>query len=461
MIGPLNVVNGRIQLQNIPASNDPEWKSIRIYRNSSTNASQFTYVAELPNTAGQSYTDIASDASIANHAQIDLNGPLATSNTLLTNVLVQGDNGPTPLFKIGTLNYTGSKGGNTLTTQSLQITAKTTLLDLTTFMQQASGIQVPPGPDLNNPIPSDSSGATPGGSITANGQIQMVSNDGTDSAVSIGLSGFTETTATGTQQVNLQFSTTQNAIGSGATANFVVYDSLGVPINVAVTTELQSTSATQSVFRWYADSPQNSPTSGNNIAVGTGLLYFNGQGQLISASNSTVDVERAGLPSNSPLTFNLNFSGVSGLAATTNSLNATEQDGFAPGQLTSYTIGTDGIIKGSFSNGTQRNLGQIQLANFANPDGLVQQGLNMYSTGVNSGLAVIGNANSGGNGSIVSGAVELSNTDLGQSLTELITASSQYQANARVISAANQLLTSLLNLGTKRGVVLGIGEGTG
>ncbi|HWC90832.1 MAG TPA: flagellar hook-basal body complex protein, partial [Pirellulales bacterium] len=160
----------------------------------------------------------------------------------------------------------------------------------------------------------------------------------------------------------------------------------------------------------------------------------------------TVSIDRSDTPATSPLNFNLNFSALSGLSATSSSLNASGQDGFPPGQLTSFNISADGTIQGVFDNGTQRNLGQVQLARFANPDGLVQQGQNLFAAGVNSGLPVIAAPSSEGIGSIVSGAVELSNTDISASLITLISASTMYRGNSEVISTANQLWTALLNL---------------
>ena len=99
-----------------------------------------------------------------------------------------------------------------------------------------------------------------------------------------------------------------------------------------------------------------------------------------------------------------------------------------------------------FSNGIARTLGQVRLAQFANAEGLQQVGENMYTTGFNSGLPVEGNPGDLGLGTIVAGALELSNTDTGENLIDLLLASTQYRANSRVISTAQQLLDDLLNM---------------
>jgi flagellar hook protein FlgE len=129
-----------------------------------------------------------------------------------------------------------------------------------------------------------------------------------------------------------------------------------------------------------------------------------------------------------------------------NRLNAGRQDGFPAGTLTSFIISESGGIEGLFSNGSSRDLGQLRMATFANPGGLEQVGENMFTAGVNSGLPILGNPGEQGIGSIKAGAVELSNSDIGQNLIELILASTQYRGGARVITAVQQLLDELLAL---------------
>ena len=125
--------------------------------------------------------------------------------------------------------------------------------------------------------------------------------------------------------------------------------------------------------------------SGSQIAVGSGTLSFDGNGNFISASNSTIAVDRFNIPSVSPLQFSLDFSNMSGLATQSATLAASRQDGSPPGKLTSYIIGEDGTIRGVFSNGIARprtgSTGQIH-----NPEGLEQRGQNLFAQGVNTGL---------------------------------------------------------------------------
>lgn len=127
-------------------------------------------------------------------------------------------------------------------------------------------------------------------------------------------------------------------------------------------------------------------------------------------------------------------------------LRAAGQNGSAA-TLTGFKITQDGRIRGKLTDGTSRDLGQIVLARFANPSGLARRGNNLFAPGVNSGLPVESDPGEGGAGKMVAGAVELSNTDIGQGLVDLLLASTQFRANVQVLSTAGDLLDELANLG--------------
>jgi flagellar hook protein FlgE len=183
-----------------------------------------------------------------------------------------------------------------------------------------------------------------------------------------------------------------------------------------------------------------------DVSVGTGLVSFDGEGNLIGATSTEVSIERRNSPASSPLEFDFDFSQISGLAVENSEIAASRQDGSGAGTLTSFIVGEDGVIRGQFSNGISRDLGQIRLARFSNPSGLEQLGQNLFGPGVNAGLPVEGNPGEQGIGTIIAGAVELSNTDMGKNLIDLVLASTQYRGNSRVISTAQQLFDELLNL---------------
>jgi flagellar hook protein FlgE len=446
-----------------PGGGFPAYDRIRIYRNVGTDADSF-YLVDTINI-GDDYTDSTPDAVIEsddamvnpNFKELDFDGPPMASNTLLVDVVKRSGDGQSvsyaPVFQEGTLSFTGVKGGRDLTEKQFVITPTTTAQDLVNFMTQALGIQGSTS-DPVNPIPgsaaADAIDRTPafsaGGSISG-GRLVFVSNNGTGNAVDVPLDAFQlVTTSSTTVNPQLNFGTVQEALGESATTDFIVYDSLGIPLQVRLTTVMQSRDDSSVTYRWFADSGDNDPLTGAGIAVGTGLVTLDGEGNVLGVSEDTVSIDRATVPSASPLAFDLDFSAISGLAASRSSIAASQQDGFAPGTLSSFIIGEDGRIRGVFSNGVTRDLGQIRLARFANPAGLEQRGENMFSGGVNSGLPVEGNPGEQGIGDIIAGAVELSNTDVGKNLIDLILASTQYRSNTRVITTAQQLIDELLNL---------------
>jgi len=122
------------------------------------------------------------------------------------------------------------------------------------------------------------------------------------------------------------------------------------------------------------------------------------------------------------------------------------QDGYTTGQLSGFSIGTDGIVQGRYSNGQTRDQGQIALANFINPQGLVALGGNQWGESSASGQPLIGAPSTGSNGSLQAGALESSNVDITTELVNMITAQRVYQANAETIKTQDQVEQTLLNL---------------
>ncbi len=448
--GPLIINEGRVHLENIPAGNAGEWTHTRIYRNLANDTGAFHLVTEIPGVTGGSFTDSVPDTTIRNNQSIDFDGAKIRASTLVLDMVRRDGSTYSSVFSgPGTLQFAGRKGGRTLAVKEFEITATTTVLELYNFMEAAMGIQSPPGPDSSRPIPPSTGayGGNAGGEVTADGRILMRGNNGVDNAIAIGLAGMKLVKTNGIEEnINMPFTSIQTAKGESAVADFIAYDSLGIPIAVRLTTVLESRSSTATTYRWFADSPDNDPDTGSRIAVGTGLITFDGTGNFTTASETKVSIDRRNVSSASPLEFDLNFKQLSGLATDNSTLAVSRQDGSAPGVLTSFIVGEDGRIRGVFSNGITRDLGQIILARFGNPTGLEQKGQNMFAAGVNSGLPVEGRPNEQGIGSIVAGAQELSNTDIGGNLIDLILAATMYRGNTRVITTAQQMFDELLAL---------------
>lgn len=127
-------------------------------------------------------------------------------------------------------------------------------------------------------------------------------------------------------------------------------------------------------------------------------------------------------------------------------VNSMTQNGYTSGRLSGLSISSEGIIQGRYSNGQSRDLGQIVLANFANPNGLQSLGANQWSETAASGQPLIGAPNSGSLGALQSAAVEESNIDLTGELVNMITAQRNYQANAQSIKTQDAVMQTLVNL---------------
>jgi flagellar hook protein FlgE len=453
MTGSAFTVSGQsIEVTNLPqlpdaSSNTYEYNAIRIYRNASDGTS-FYQVGQINDPkANSTFVDNVSDTDLTQNAALNMNGPAITADSFATNMTQGG----VPIFTVGdTLQFTADVGGTTVATPSMTIAPTTTVQDVMTFMQEALGIQMAPGTDPSNKITADSSGYKPNVTMTNTGQLQVVSNTGTANAVSIGATALQITGKDGTtSNLDMNFNTVQTANGASAATDFVAYTDKGAPLNVHLTTVLQGISSNgNATYRWYADCPTNIGANGNvNTAVGTGIITFDSTGAFDSASNSQVTIQGAGADAGT-VSFSLDFSQISGLAASSDSLTVASVDGSAPGSLTSFTISQDGTINGVFTNGLTRTLGQIVLTPFNNPAGLEAQGNNLYAAGVNSNQSTPKAYAPGtnGTGTIAGGATELSNTDVGSNLVDLILASTMYQSNSQVITTANTLFSDLLTL---------------
>jgi flagellar hook protein FlgE len=122
------------------------------------------------------------------------------------------------------------------------------------------------------------------------------------------------------------------------------------------------------------------------------------------------------------------------------------QDGAPEGDLFGVTIGVDGLVSASYSNGTQKSLAKILLVNFSNPTGLRQVGDSSFLSSAASGNAILGTAGGAGFGTIRAGATERSNVDLTAELVDLITAQRNFQANAKAIETSTTMTQAIINI---------------
>jgi flagellar hook protein FlgE len=128
------------------------------------------------------------------------------------------------------------------------------------------------------------------------------------------------------------------------------------------------------------------------------------------------------------------------------SVNSIDQDGYTTGRLTGVSVDPAGVISGTYSNGRIEALGQIAVANFNGVDALQQKGGASWGETAASGPALLGTPGAAGFGQIESNSLEASNVDMTKELVHMITAQRNFQANAKLISASDQLAQTIINL---------------
>jgi flagellar hook protein FlgE len=148
-----------------------------------------------------------------------------------------------------------------------------------------------------------------------------------------------------------------------------------------------------------------------------------------------------------PLTFNLLFPAAStSQYGSSFAVSNNTQDGYTTGQLSGFSINPDGTVQGRYTNGQTRDQGQIALANFINPRGLIALSGNQWAQSSASGQPLIGAPSTGSLGALQAGALESSNVDITTELVNMITAQRVYQANAETIKTQDQVQQTLMNL---------------
>lgn len=222
-------------------------------------------------------------------------------------------------------------------------------------------------------------------------------------------------------------------------SNTTIYDGSGNPLQA--TTYFVRTSApsdTDPNSTWQAHLVINGQEA---PAADGGNLSFDGSGNL-DPTKSKLSFTPAG--STSPLT--VDFGTATKQGGTNFALTGVSQNGTAVGSLGGVTVGQDGSVSASYSDGSVRAIGRVAIANVINPGGLTESGDNRWRVTPQSGEPTVAGANSSGMGLIKSGSLEVSNVDVTSELVNLIQAQRNFQANAKAIDTANQLTETAVNL---------------
>lgn len=377
-------------------------------------------------------------------------GTPPTDSSLLVNLTKVNDDNTadtTPLFADGdVLTLSGKRGGRDLADMTLTVEADTEVSDLLAFFNQGMGI--------NTSVAGPTGFDTPGTSMVADAtltlgsRLNIIGNAGEGNALAIAGTGLSSSNP----NLAVAFSDTGNPVGESVYTTLPVYDSLGTELNIAVTMVLENKTDAGTSWRFFANSTNDTDFTGEyeddaslGSIIGTGTLNFDNDGKLLTTNGTTIQMTREATGAGSPLAVQLDFSQMTSLSDTQSSLISSEQDGLKIGVLNGFSVGSNGIITGAFSNGLTRTLGQVALATFDNQDGLIDAGGNLFTTGPESGNPKITAPQRLSSGSIRGGALELSNVDLSEQFINMIIASTGFTAASRVISTSDQLLTELLN----------------
>jgi flagellar hook protein FlgE len=202
----------------------------------------------------------------------------------------------------------------------------------------------------------------------------------------------------------------------------------------------------------------NITTSGSVIqdpvasATATGSLTFDSNGNLVSPSTDVTGITFSGLSdgaSNLNMTWNLfGADGSSTLTQVdqTSAASATTQNGYASGNYSGFTIGSDGTVTATFNNGQKLNVGQLALGNVVNLQGLQDTGNGDYATTLASGTATVGVSGTSGLGTMQGGALEASNVNISAEFSDLIIAQRAFEANSKAVTTFDTITQETINM---------------
>jgi flagellar hook protein FlgE len=320
---------------------------------------------------------------------------------------------------------------------------------------------------------SDGQSYTRAGAFTFNPEGKLVSPDGqfvqgytalnpltgavittgtpTDIAVPPGVLRAPVATSSFATQTNLNASATA---GNTFTTGVQIYDALGAPHMATITyTKAAAAGAwTYAVTVPGADVAGGTPGTPFTLAgTGTGNVQFNGSGVLTAPATDLTLVTPAWSNGAAASTISWdiwdanNVAKLTGFSATSQT-SSISQNGSAPGMVDKISISADGTIVATFGAGQTVNVGQLAMASFNNPKGMVKLGSSRYGESQSAGIPNIGTPNTGGRGSLIGSALEQSNVDIAQEFTQMILAQRGYQANGKTITVSDEILVETLNL---------------
>lgn len=181
-------------------------------------------------------------------------------------------------------------------------------------------------------------------------------------------------------------------------------------------------------------------------ATPLGKMEFDGNGRLTTPASAVFDFAYKGLNGANGGTLKVDLSNIRQQKVSESSVSAIDVNGYPAGEYTNFKIEDNGLIVANYSNQQKRVVGQVALSAFANPNGLVSQGGNVWASSNASGNPMDGVPGVGQFGKLTSGALESSNVDMSQELINMIVMQRNYQSNAQTIKTQDQMLQTMVNL---------------
>ncbi len=255
-------------------------------------------------------------------------------------------------------------------------------------------------------------------------------------------------TSTATFKGNLDSS---DADATTFDATFDVLDSLGAAHTLTATFTKNFGVSTPGTWNWTVTKSATDAAI-TSLTTASGSIVFGATGGVSTGASQAIGITYgAGVGVTTPQAVTLDFGTASNTTpmtgfASPSTATLASQDGLSAGSLQSFSIGLDGAVTGFYSNGKTSVIDTVELASFANPAGLVKVGSNQYRETAASGTPSTGDPGTAGRGTITAGALEMSNVDLAQEFSNMIIAERGFQANARTVTTADQMLQELVDL---------------
>lgn len=238
------------------------------------------------------------------------------------------------------------------------------------------------------------------------------------------------------------------ATGATYSTSQSIYDSLGNAIPLTLT--FTKTDPAVTPRTWTVAGTVPAPNGPVAFTGGTDFTFDTSGNLIVPAGDLTVGITMGNGASNMSVTWDLvdaagPLGDITGYAAASNTTFQT-QDGYASGVLRGIAVDEEGVVTAAYSNGQLIPVYQVAMADFPSYEGLSKMGKNLYAESLNSGQPLPGVAGYGRLGSITPMAIEMSNIDLAQEFVKMITTQRAFQANSRVITTSDEILSELINI---------------